>query len=111
MKKLFTILAVAAAMVSCAKEDVVSVQEPAQIAFEGVFVENATRANDPSTTTNNNTNNNANGNANNGNDMGNDISNGVSNAGNAVGDVVDGVGEAASDIGKGISNGLRDITG
>jgi hypothetical protein len=53
MKKLFTILAVAAAMVSCAKEDVVSVQEPAQIAFEGVFVENATRANDPSTTTNN----------------------------------------------------------
>ena len=53
MKKLFTILAVVATMVSCAKEDVVSVQEPAQIAFEGVFVENATRANDPSTTTNN----------------------------------------------------------
>ena len=51
MKKLFTILAVAAAMVSCAKEDVVSVSRDAAIAFDGIFVENATRADDPSTTT------------------------------------------------------------
>lgn len=53
MKKLFTILAVAAAMVSCAKEDVVSVSRDAAIAFDGIFVENATRANDPSTTADN----------------------------------------------------------
>ena len=43
MKKLFTILAVAAAMVSCAKEDVVSVNREA-IGFDNAFVENSTRS-------------------------------------------------------------------
>ena len=52
MKKLFTILAVAAAMVSCAKEEVVSFDQGEAIEF-GSFVDNATRANqatDPSLT-------------------------------------------------------------
>ena len=49
MKKLFTILAVAAAMVSCAKEDVVSQAAPEAIGFDNAFVENSTRSvNDPS---------------------------------------------------------------
>lgn len=43
MKKLFTILAVAAAMVSCAKEEVVSFDQGEAIEF-GSFVDNATRA-------------------------------------------------------------------
>ena len=48
MKKLFTILAEAAVMVSCAKEDVVSVNREA-IGFDNAFVENSTRSvNDPS---------------------------------------------------------------
>ena len=47
MKKLFTILAVAAAMVSCAKEEVVSFDQGEAIEF-GSFVDNATRATDPS---------------------------------------------------------------
>ena len=53
MKKLFTILAVAAAMVSCAKEEVVSFDQGEAIEF-GSFVDNATRADaatDPSYTT------------------------------------------------------------
>ncbi|MBO5855747.1 MAG: fimbrillin family protein [Alistipes sp.] len=53
MKKLFTILAVAAAMVSCAKEEVVSFDQGEAIEF-GSFVDNATRAEqatDPSYTT------------------------------------------------------------
>ena len=53
MKKLFTILAVAAAMVSCAKEEVVSFDQGEAIEF-GSFVDNATRADaatDPSYST------------------------------------------------------------
>ena len=49
MKKLFTILAVAATLVSCAKEDVVSQAAPEAIGFDNAFVENSTRSvNDPS---------------------------------------------------------------
>ena len=48
MKKLFTILAVAATLVSCAKEDVVREAEGEAIQFGNAFVENSTRANDPS---------------------------------------------------------------
>ena len=49
MKKLFTILAVAATLVSCAKEDVVSQAAPEAIGFDNAFVDNATRSvNDPS---------------------------------------------------------------
>ena len=44
MKKLFTILAVAAAMVSCAKEEVVSFDQGEAIEFGNAFVDNATRA-------------------------------------------------------------------
>ena len=53
MKKLFTIIAVAAAMVSCAKEEVVSFDQGEAIEF-GSFVDNATRADaatDPSYST------------------------------------------------------------
>ena len=45
MKKLFTILAVAATLVSCAKEDVVREAAREAIGFD-TFVENSTRAND-----------------------------------------------------------------
>lgn len=49
MKKLFTILAVAATLVSCAKEDVVREAEDEAIQFGNAFVENSTRAaKDPS---------------------------------------------------------------
>lgn len=48
MKKLFTILAAAATLVSCAKEDVVREAEGEAIQFGNAFVENSTRANDPS---------------------------------------------------------------
>lgn len=48
MKKLFTILAVAATLVSCAKEDVVREAEGEAIQFGNAFVDNATRATDPS---------------------------------------------------------------
>ena len=54
MKKLFTILAVAAAMVSCAKEEVVSFDQGEAIEFGNAFVDNATRADqatDPSYST------------------------------------------------------------
>lgn len=44
MKKLFTILAVAATLVSCAKEDVVREAEGEAIQFGNAFVENSTRA-------------------------------------------------------------------
>lgn len=48
MKKLFTILAVAATLVSCAKEEVVSVNREA-IGFDNAFIDNATRSvSDPS---------------------------------------------------------------
>ena len=46
MKKLFTILAVAATLVSCAKEDVVREAEGEAIQFGNAFVDNATRATD-----------------------------------------------------------------
>ena len=52
MKKLFVAVLVIAGVVACSKEELVRVQDPAQIAFDGSFVE--TRANasvDPSTTT------------------------------------------------------------
>ncbi len=54
MKKLFTILAVAATLVSCAKEDVVREAEGEAIQFGNAFVENSTRADaatDPSYST------------------------------------------------------------
>ena len=44
MRKLFTILAVAATLASCAKEDVVSRSADEAITFDNVFVDNATRA-------------------------------------------------------------------
>ena len=49
MKKLFTILAVAATLVSCAKEDVVREAAREAIGFDNAFVENSTRSKyDPS---------------------------------------------------------------
>lgn len=49
MKKLFTILAAAATLVSCAKEDVVRENMGEAIGFDNAFVENSTRSvNDPS---------------------------------------------------------------
>lgn len=54
MKKLFTILAVAATLVSCAKEDVVRENMGEAIGFDNAFVENSTRSvNDPSFTNTN----------------------------------------------------------
>ena len=44
MKKLFTILAVAATLVSCAKEDVVREAAPEAIGFDNAFVNNSTRS-------------------------------------------------------------------
>ena len=44
MKKLFTILAVAATLVSCAKEDVVREAAREAIGFDNAFVDNATRS-------------------------------------------------------------------
>ena len=44
MKKLFTILAVAATLVSCAKEDVVRENMGEAIGFDNAFVENSTRS-------------------------------------------------------------------
>lgn len=54
MKKLFTILAVAATLVSCAKEDVVSQAAPEAIGFDNAFVDNATRSEDDPSYTNDN---------------------------------------------------------
>ena len=54
MKKLFTILAVAATLVGCAKEDVVSQAAPEAIGFDNTFIDNATRSGyDPSYTNDN----------------------------------------------------------
>jgi hypothetical protein len=54
MKKIiFSVLAVAA-LASCMKEQTIATMQPGAIAFDGAFVDNATRANaaaDPSTTT------------------------------------------------------------
>ena len=54
MKKLFTILAVAAAVVACQKNEIVSLDKGEAIAFGNAFVENSTRADaatDPSYST------------------------------------------------------------
>ena len=51
MKKLFVSVLAIAGLVACNTEDVVRVQGPEAIRFEGTFVENATRSEDPSTTT------------------------------------------------------------
>ena len=48
MKKLFTILAVAATLVSCAKDETIAVNKGEAIQFGNAFVENSTRAADPS---------------------------------------------------------------
>jgi len=48
MKKLFTILAVAAACVACQKNEIVALDNGEAIAFGNAFVENAVRATDPS---------------------------------------------------------------
>lgn len=48
MKKLFTILAVAATLVSCAKDETIAVNKGEAIQFGNAFVDNATRADDPS---------------------------------------------------------------
>ena len=48
MKKLFTILAVAAAVVACQKNEIVALDKGEAIAFGNAFVENSTRATDPS---------------------------------------------------------------
>ena len=53
MKKvIFSILAVGA-LASCVKEQTLNVAGPAAIEFAGTYVENATKSNDPSTTTDN----------------------------------------------------------
>lgn len=51
MKKLFTILAVAATLVSCAKDETIAVNKGEAIQFGNAFVDNATRATDPSYST------------------------------------------------------------
>ena len=51
MKKLIVSLLAVAGMVACSNEDVVRQQAGEAIGFSGAFVENATRANDPSITT------------------------------------------------------------
>lgn len=48
MKKLFTILAVAAAVVACQKNEIVSLDKGEAISFGNAFVENSVRATDPS---------------------------------------------------------------
>mgnify|MGYP003289487647 CR=1 FL=1 len=48
MKKLFIMLAAAATVVSCAKEQTIVADQGEAIEFGNVFVDNATRANDPS---------------------------------------------------------------
>lgn len=48
MKKLFTILAVAAACVACQKNEIVALDNGEAIAFGNAFVENSVRATDPS---------------------------------------------------------------
>lgn len=53
MKKLFTILAVAAAVVACQKNETIALDNGEAIAFGNAFVENSTRAADPSYSANN----------------------------------------------------------
>ena len=53
MKKLFVGVLAIASMVACMNEETVRVKDGNPIAFENTYVQNATRANDPSTTTNN----------------------------------------------------------
>ena len=53
MKKLFVGVLAIASMVACMNEETVRVQDGNPIAFENTYVQNATRSNDPSTTTNN----------------------------------------------------------
>ena len=53
MKKLIVSVLAIAGLVACMNDEVVRVQNGGAIAFENTFVQNATRANDPSTTTNN----------------------------------------------------------
>lgn len=48
MKKLFTILAVAAAVVACQKNETIALDNGEAISFGNAFVENSTRATDPS---------------------------------------------------------------
>lgn len=52
MKKLFTILAVAAAVVACQKNETIALDNGEAIAFGNAFVENSVRATDPSYSTN-----------------------------------------------------------
>ena len=53
MKKLFVSALAIASLVACSMDETVGTQADPAIAFDGVFVENATRANDPSTTNGN----------------------------------------------------------
>ena len=53
MKKLIVSVLAIAGLVACMNDEVVRVQNGGAIAFENTFVQNATRANDPSTTTDN----------------------------------------------------------
>ena len=53
MKKLFVGVLAIASMVACMNEETVRVKDGNPIAFENTYVQNATRSNDPSTTTNN----------------------------------------------------------
>ena len=53
MKKLIVSVLAIASMVACMNEETVRVKDGNPIAFENTYVQNATRANDPSTTTNN----------------------------------------------------------
>ena len=51
MKKIFFSMLAVAALASCVKEQTLETLEPAKIGFAGAYVENATKAADPSTTT------------------------------------------------------------
>ena len=54
MKKLFVSILAIAGLAACSNESVVREQDLSQtITFDGIFVENSTRSNDPSTTSNN----------------------------------------------------------
>lgn len=53
MRKLFVSALAIVSMVACTMDETVNTQAPASIAFDGAFVEKATRAEDPSTTTDN----------------------------------------------------------
>ena len=53
MKKLFVCALAASMFTACSQDETISQQSPMQISFDGAFVENATRAADPSITTDN----------------------------------------------------------